>query len=77
MRHLHLSSGQAGIYGLKNGDIIRLQSDGPRRVTLENVVVRAGDGHEMEVHLDFDEANGAMIRNGDLLKIVNDPCEER
>jgi len=77
LRHLHLSSEQARVYGLKNGDIIRLQSDGARGVILGNVAVRVGPGHEMEVHLDFDEANCAMIRNGDLLKILGFQSEER
>ena len=70
MRHAHMSSEQAGVYGIKDGDTINLRAEGKRAVILENVIVRAGQGHDLELHIDFDEANSAMIQNGDLLKIV-------
>lgn len=70
-RHLHISSEQANIFGLKDGDIIKLQSEGPRSVILENVAVRVGNEHDLELHIDFDEANSAMIENGDLLRIID------
>ena len=69
-RHLHMSNSQAFIYGVKDNDSVRLQQEGFRRIVLENVIVRTGDGHELELHIDFDEANCAMISNGDLLRIV-------
>jgi len=72
-RHLHISAKQAEIYGLADGDSVRLQAEGPRGAILDHVVVRAGDGHDLELHIDFDEANCAMIGNGDLLKIIG--CE--
>ena len=68
-RHLHISAEQATVYGLADGDMVRLSAEGPRGVVLENVVVRAGDGHELEAHIDFDEANCALIGSGDLLKL--------
>ena len=70
-RHLHISPKQAEAYGLQDGDRVRLLAEGPRGVVLENVVVRAGDGHDLELHIDFDEANCAMIVNGSLLKIID------
>lgn len=69
-RHLHLSSKQAQSYSLKDGETISLRSGGQRSVLFDNVIVRAGGGHEMEVHLDTDEANAAMIKNGDYMEIV-------
>ncbi len=69
-RHLHLSARQAEQLNLKDGQTIALKSMGERAIVLENVIVRSGDGHDMEVHLDMDEANAAIIKNGDLLEIV-------
>jgi len=69
-RHLHMSKAQADGYGLKNGDTVDLRSDGCRGIVFERVVVRSGMGHELELHIDFDEANCAQIKTGDLLKIV-------
>ena len=70
MRHVHMSAEQAEVYGIKDGGMINLRADGKRGIILENNIVRVGKGHDLELHLDFDEANCAMIQNGDLLKIV-------
>lgn len=69
-RHLHISPDQAQAMGLADGQEISLKSGGPRSVILEHVVVRSGQEHDLEVHLDMDEANAALIRNGDMLEIV-------
>lgn len=70
-RHIHMSAEEAAEYGLKNGDVVALKSFGERSVIFENVLVRSGKGHEFEVHLDVDEANAALIKNGDVMEIVN------
>ena len=69
-RHLHISSEEAAIYGLKNGEVISLKKSGEREVIFGNVVVRVGDGHSLELHLDTDEANAALLKNGDLLEWI-------
>lgn len=69
-RHLHMSAEQARIYGLIDKQVVSLRTTGERAVVFENVVVRSGDGHEMEFHLDTDEANAAGLRNGDVLEVI-------
>lgn len=69
-RHLHMSDEQAAVYGLKNGDMVRLQTRGSRSVIFDRVAVRTGPAHDLEAHIDFDEANCAQLRNGDLLELV-------
>jgi putative phosphotransacetylase len=69
-RHMHISKEEAAAYGLKDGQIVSVKKNGPRETTFGNVVVRSGDGHSLEVHLDTDEANAAMLTNGDLLEII-------
>jgi len=34
------------------------------------VQVRCGEGHDLELHIDTDEANAGDIKNGDYLEIV-------
>lgn len=70
LRHLHISTRQGKAYGLKTGDIINLKKTGPRGIVLNQVHVRCGEGHELELHIDTDEANAANIKNGDYLEIV-------
>lgn len=69
-RHLHMSPEEAAAYGLKDGDVVSLKKHGPREIVFGGVVVRCGDGHSLEVHFDTDEANAAMISNGDLLEVI-------
>lgn len=69
-RHLHLSEEQAKQLDLLDGQNVSLKTGGARSIILEHVIVRCGTGHDMEVHLDTDEANAAMIKNGDIMEIV-------
>lgn len=69
-RHLHISKEEAAVFGLKDGDVVSVKKSGHRETIFGNVLVRCGDGHSLEVHLDTDEANAAMLNNGDLLEII-------
>ena len=69
-RHIHISPEQAKIYGLKNGDLVRVRVSGTRALVFEDVVVRCGNGHDLEMHIDFDEANSAGLSNGSIVEIV-------
>ena len=69
-RHLHASRAQAEAFGLKDGQVVSLRSGGERSVVFENVMVRAGDGHELEVHLDTDEANAAAMAGSPMMEVI-------
>ncbi len=69
-RHLHLSAGEAALYGLKNGDVVSVKKSGEREIIFGNVIVRAGEGHSLEMHIDTDEANAAGILRGEILELV-------
>ena len=59
LRHVHLSAAQAEEAGVKDKDVISIKIGGERGLVFDNVLVRAGEGHEREVHLDTDEGNAA------------------
>lgn len=59
LRHVHLSAAQAEEAGVKDKDIVSIKIEGERGLVFDNVLVRAGEGHEREVHLDTDEGNAA------------------
>ena len=69
-RHLHISKEQSELFGLKDGQIVSLRSGGPRSAIFENVVVRAGDGHTYEVHLDTDEANAVAMSGSPMMEVL-------
>lgn len=68
-RHLHISAAQAALYGLSDGDVVSVKKGGERETTFGNVLVRAGDAHELELHIDTDEANAAGLLCGELLEL--------
>lgn len=58
-RHVHLTSKEASVFGVTDGDRIRVRTTGDRRTVLENVLVRVNDAWKLQLHLDTDEANAA------------------
>ncbi len=69
-RHLHMSGDEAAEYGLKDKDIVSAGKKGEREIIFGNILVRAGKGHSLELHIDTDEANAAGIKNGELLELL-------
>ncbi|MBQ7872270.1 MAG: phosphate propanoyltransferase, partial [Oscillospiraceae bacterium] len=69
-RHLHVSPEQAALFGLSDGQVVSLCSQGERAVIYENVIVRAGKGHDFEVHLDTDEANDAAMSGSPMMEVM-------
>lgn len=69
-RHLHLSEAQAALFGLRDGQCVRLRSEGQRAAVLENVIVRCGKGHDMEVHIDTDEANALAMSGSTMMEVL-------
>lgn len=69
-RHLHLTAEEAKAFGVRDGEAVCLAVDGPRAATLENVIVRSGEGHLMEAHIDKDEANACALADGQLCRVI-------
>lgn len=69
-RHLHLSDDQAQVYGIRDGDNVSVRIGTERPCVFGNVVCRVGKGHELEFHVDTDEANACAVRNGDFVQII-------
>lgn len=59
LRHVHLNPEQAKEAGVKDKDVISIKIGGERGLVFDEVLVRSGDKHEKEIHLDTDEANAA------------------
>ena len=70
LRHIHLSNVQAKEAGLRDKDWVTVKTFGTRPVIFEKVLIRAGDAHINEMHVDTDEGNAAGIKNGDMVEIV-------
>ncbi len=61
-RHVHMNPADANRYGVKNGELMKLQvaSHGCTMV-MEDLIVRVGDNIKLEVHIDTDEGNACNL----------------
>jgi len=70
-RHLHLSAADSKRWGLRDGDRLDIRCGaGARAATLHDVLVRSGDGHATELHLDGDEARAVGVASGDTATVI-------
>ncbi len=70
-RHVHMGPEDLAFYGVKNGDSLHLRVESRGCTTvLEDLVVRAGKGIKLEVHLDTDEGNCVDLEHATKVEIV-------
>lgn len=61
-RHIHMTSKDAEVYGVTNGQIVgvKIETAG-RSIVFYDTVVRVSDTYALAMHIDTDEANAAAI----------------
>lgn len=61
--HVHMTPEDARAYGVQDGQAVGICLKGERQVRLEDVIVRVSDAFALAVHIDYDEANAAGVRD--------------
>lgn len=69
-RHIHMHTDEAVEFGVKDQEILSVKVGGFRGLTYQNVLVRVGDTHKLEMHVDIEEGNAAGLKNGDIVEII-------
>ena len=69
-RHIHMSPEDAEAYGVRDGQIVKVRTSGPRALVFENVLVRVHPEFALDLHIDTDEANAAGVKNGDPVEVI-------
>lgn len=69
-RHIHMTPKDAQHFGVKDKQVVKLQTFTARPVIFEDVVVRVSPDYATNVHLDYDEANACGFQKGDLARIL-------
>lgn len=69
-RHIHLTPEDAARFGVKDQQVVKLQTYTTRPVLFEEVAVRVSPKFASYVHLDYDEANACGFQKGDLGRIL-------
>lgn len=67
--HVHVPTDVARKLDLKDGERVGVEILSERPVTFEDVVIRVSDKFRFKMHIDFDEANAAMVRGFTLGRI--------
>ena len=69
-RHIHMSPEAAAEMGLKSGDIVKVAMGAEgRKAIFDDVVIRTGEGWNVGMHIDTDEANACGgASEGEIIK---------
>ena len=69
-RHIHILPSQLKAYGLEGRDKVNVKLNGEKGGIITNVYIKVSDEAFLELHLDTDDANAHLIKNGDIGEIV-------
>ena len=69
-RHIHVTPEDGARMGLRDKQVVSLQTFTERPVVFQDVVVRIHEEFATYVHLDYDEANACGFRDGDFGRIL-------
>jgi len=69
-RHIHMTPAEAEVFCLNDKDVVKVRCGGDRGLIFDNVLVRVNDNYSLEMHIDTDEGNAAMLHTGEAVQIV-------
>lgn len=69
-RHIHMTPEDSERLGLRDKQVVKLQTYTDRPVIFDDVVVRVHRDFATAVHLDYDEANACGFHDGDLGRVL-------
>lgn len=67
LRHIHMTPEYAEKMGVKDKEIVEVETMGERHGILGNVLIRVSDKSSLEMHVDVDEANACALKNDDFV----------
>lgn len=69
-RHIHINPLELQKYGLEGIIKVKVLIDGEKGAILDNVYIKCTENGFFEMHIDTDDANANLIKNGDAVTII-------
>ena len=69
-RHIHMTPAAAKLQGVRDKQVVKLQTFTRRPLIFDDVLVRVSEDFATFAHLDYDEANACGFQTGDLGRIL-------
>lgn len=69
-RHIHMTPEDAVSFGVTNGQKVFVKVNSERGGILDNVFIRVREDFALDMHVDVDDSNAFLIKNGDMLEIL-------
>ena len=69
LRHIHMQPEQAVALGIKDKDLVEVETFGERHGVFGDVLIRVSENYHLEMHVDVDEANACALNNNDYVMI--------
>lgn len=68
-RHIHINTNEIDKYGLVDGQIVSVKVNTEKGCIMNDVHVKSGN-YYFELHIDTDDANANLLKNGDVVEII-------
>ena len=69
-RHLHMTPAQAAAFGLADGDRVQIRINGLKPGIMGCVLVRASNKCALEFHIDTDDGNAFLLKQGQRVTVL-------
>ncbi len=69
-RHIHLHTSEAEKYNIKATDLVDIKLGTIKPTILRGVSVKIKDTYQMELHIDTDDANAALVKTGEYAELI-------
>ncbi|KAB8122128.1 phosphate propanoyltransferase ['Cynodon dactylon' phytoplasma] len=71
-RHIHLSKEDAEKLNIKDNQTVNIKIEGIKSGILGKVLCRVNDNFVLECHLDTDDGSAFLLKNGDLVELIDE-----
>ena len=71
-RHIHVTEDMKKFYGLEGKNKVNVLVGGEKGDIMFNVDLKVSDEAYFEMHIDTDDANAFMLKQGDIVEIIED-----